>query len=413
MVLRLNGPVGSCRRHYRVGGEERTDSGVNVPRASLRTVLGLALVLLVGCGLCACGAGSAGAGGQTDPGAPAPPLTPTELADGAAHACIVAGTVQPQVAWSRLDNPILSTPEAGVKDEALVWSGGQWHMLFSYVVDHPSSPGGVVWDVATATSPDLRHWSSIRPWPAQPGVLGVASPDVVRNPAGGFLVTYQSDPGSSQPPGTQARLFYRTSPNLVTWSPAHPLAPSLASAAGDRMIDAAFVFTGHQLLLGFKYSSPSQPDIFEMARSTSGQPQGPWRLVGRPDIEVVGGTIENYEFVMALGHWRLVATSNNLDQPWLFTLAGDPATATGWLQWTGGYQLDVPSQAFNSGSGLSSIDYEHANSAFLCNASALSGHFAYLLYAGSSELTQFGGWGHAAIGVARSTDLVHWQVPPG
>ena len=199
----------------------------------------------------------------------------------------------------------------------------------------------------------------------------------------------------------------------MTWSPPRPLAPSLAPAAADRMIDGALVFTGHQLLLGFKYSSPSQPDIFEMARSTSGRPQGPWQLVGRPDIEVVGGTIENYEFVMALGHWRLVATSDNLDQPWLFTLAGNPASGHRVAAVDRGLQLDVPSQAFNGGPGLSSIDYEHANSAFLCNASTLSGHFAYLLYAGSSELTQFGGWGHAAIGVARSTDLVHWQVPPG
>ena len=123
--------------------------------------------------------------------------------------------------------------------------------------------------------------------------------------------------------------FYRTSPNLVAWSQAHPLAASLAPSAGDRMIDGAFAFTGHQLLLGFKYSSPTQPDVFELARSVTGHPQGPWQLVGRPDIQVVGGTVENYEFVMALGHWRLVATSNNLDQPWLFKLAGNPARPPG------------------------------------------------------------------------------------
>jgi hypothetical protein len=177
------------------------------------------------------------------------------------------------------------------------------------------------------------------------------------------------------------------------------------------MIDGAFVFTGHQLLLGFKFSSPTQPDVFEIARSTTGLPQGPWQRVGDPDIEVDGGTIENYEFVMAAGTWRLVATSNNLDQPWMFTLAGNPAQAVGWLQWTHGHQLQVPSEPFNSGTGVSSIAFEHANSAFLCNASSLPGGYYYLLYAGSNELTQFGGWGHAKIGLARSTDLVHWQVP--
>jgi hypothetical protein len=108
-----------------------------------------------------------------------------------------------------------------------------------------------------------------------------------------------------------------------------------------------------------------------------------------------------------------VATSNTLDQPWLFTLAGDPAHASGWLRWTAGSQLDVPSEAFNTGAGLSSVNFEHANSAFLCDASSRSGHRYYLVYAGSDELTRFGGWGHAEIGVVRSTDLVHWQAPSG
>ena len=108
-----------------------------------------------------------------------------------------------------------------------------------------------------------------------------------------------------------------------------------------------------------------------------------------------------------------MATSNNLDQPWLFTLAGDPATANGWLQWTGGYQLDVPSEPFNTRAGIFEHRVRARQLGLPLRRRARSGHFAYLLYAGSRELTQFGGWGHAAIGVARSTDLVHWQVPPG
>jgi hypothetical protein len=153
--------------------------------------------------------------------------------------------------------------------------------------------------------------------------------------------------------------------------------------------------------------------VFEVARSTSGQPQGPWVLVGRPDITVDGGTVENGEFVRVAGRWRLMATSDNLDQPWLFTLSGDPDRPEGWLHWTDAYPLDVPGQAFDSGPGISSLGYEHANSAYLCATGPGPGAEVYLFYAGSSELTQFDGWGHAAIGVARSRDLVHWQVPPG
>lgn len=338
-------------------------------------------------------------------------LTAGQLADGAGHAC-VAGPGPATVDWSGLSNPILSAPHAGVKDQALVWADGRWHMLFSYVTDDPSLPGGVRWNVATATSPNLAHWSAISAWPVQKGVLGVASPDIVREPDGHFVVTYQSDPGSSSS-AEQARLFYRTSTDLQSWSPPHPLAPSLAPTPEDRMIDGALVETGHQLLLGFKFSGPGQPDAFEMARSASGRLGGPWRLVGRPQIEVNGGTVENYEFVVADGRWRLVATSDNLDQPWLFTLAGDPANAQSWLHWSAGSPLQVPSQAFNRGPGLSSIGYEHANSAYLCDISSKGGHTFYLLYAGSKELTQYGGWGHARIGVARSSDLIHWWAPTG
>jgi hypothetical protein len=362
--------------------------------------------------LAGCSAAASGSPPTSGALSTSPLLSAQALGDGAGHACIATPSPQPAIDWSRLHNPILSEPTGGVKDEAIIWTGGRWHMLFSYVTDDPSLPGGIRWNIATATSTDMTHWSPPDPWPLQKGVLGVASPDIVRVPTG-YLVTYQSDPGASSPSDDQARLFYRASSNLSTWSAPHPLAQSLAPAAGDRMIDGAFVFTGHELLVGFKFSSPTQPDVFEIARSTTGLPQGPWLLLGRPDIEVDSGTVENYEFVKAAGAWRLVATSNDLDQPWLFTLTGNPAFASGWLRWSHGYQLQVPSEAFNSGPGISSVGFEHANSAFLCNASSLPGGYYYLLYAGSDELTQFDGWGHAEIGVARSTDLVHWQVPPG
>ena len=72
--------------------------------------------------------------------------------------------------------------------------------------------------------------------------------------------------------------------------------------------------------------------------------------------------------------------------------------------------LVIPGQSWDSGHGLSSVDYEHANSVYLCDAHAADGEY-YVTYSGSDELTHFGGWGHAKIGIARSTDLVHWQVP--
>jgi hypothetical protein len=47
------------------------------------------------------------------------------------HACIVQGSAKPEVSWSNLHNPILAYPNAAVKDQALIWADGAWHMVFS------------------------------------------------------------------------------------------------------------------------------------------------------------------------------------------------------------------------------------------------------------------------------------------
>ncbi len=304
------------------------------------------------------------------------------------HDCIV-GRPPPRIDWAALRNPILSYRANGVKDQALQWSGGSWHMLFSDMTASRSAPH-VHFDVAEATSPDLLRWST-------PRVIATnaASPDIVRDPAGNFVVTYQTSDG----------LEYRvsSSPGLTGWSKPYPLAHGLAG----RMIDGALAFTGNGVLLGFKAGTTSQHFEIAWAPSLTGQ----FRLVGQPDIVLYGDTVENYEFVTVEGVWHLVATSNTLDQPFVFVLgAGDPSTPATWLHWTGGTQLMVPSEAFNSGTGISSVSYEHANSAFLC---VVPGGENYLTYAGSTELTADGGWGHARIGIARSSGLVGWAVPPG
>jgi hypothetical protein len=373
--------------------------------------MALSIVILVGS---ACGGTAPGA---TQAHAPAPTAGAT-AAVGADHECVVGSAgaaAAPEVAWTHLHNPILSEPTAGVKDQALVWAGGEWHMLFSYVTNDVPTKGAEVWNIASATSPDLWHWSAPSPWPVQAGVDGVASPDIVRSPSGTYVVTYDSNPDVPAT-GPQSKLYYRTSTDLSHWSAPRPLALSLHPAPGDRMIDAALAWTGHGLILGYKYGSAtgSATQHFEMAWSPSGSLDGPWTLIGRPDIVVHGDTIENYEFVAVAGRWHLVATSNTFDQPWMFTLSGDPTSPSSWLHWTQARMLVIPGQSWDTGSGISSVSFEHANSVFLCDArtgaSAQRGYY-YVTYAGSSELTQFGGWGHAEIGIARSTDLVHWQVP--
>jgi hypothetical protein len=310
------------------------------------------------------------------------------------------------VAWSELRNPILAYPNAAVKDQALIWADGAWHMLFSYVTNDTTIAGREHWGIAASQSSDLRYWSAPVPWSEQPG--GMASPDVVRLPSGTFVSTYDSPPGESGP--TQAKLYYRTSSDFVHWSLPYPLAANLYPSPAVRMIDPALAWNGRDLILAYKVGTTSQSQSIEMAWSNSGSLSGPWKVIGRPDIKIYDDTVENYELLQLNRTWHLVATSNTLDQPWIFTLSGLPANPNSWLHWVNGYELKVPSETWNTGSGLSSANYEHANSAFICQ-DTFDG-YTYLTYAGSQELTRFGGWGHAKIGIARSKDLEHWTVPP-
>ncbi len=370
-------------------------------RFGLPGLLGTALATAACLSACG-GTGSAGGASGAAPQRASPQTVPAGYDD---HACITGGG-HPAIAWSRMQNPILSYDTTAAKDQALLWAGGRWRMLFSSVYQTPGDPDH--WSIASATSADLTSWTVPAVWPAQAGTLGVASPDVVRAPDGLYVATYTSVPKEVS---GEAKLYYRTSRDLVTWSQPQRLLSNVHTRAGDRLIDPALAYTGNGLMLGYKYGRKDGSQSFEIAWSPNGSLRGPWRYVGRPDIVVNGDTIENYEFVPVDGVWRLVATSNELDQPWIFRLAGNARVPSGWLRWSRGYQLAVPQESWNQGPGISSVGYEKANSAYLCDARAVDGYF-YLTYAGSDELGQFGGWGHAKVGIARSTDLVNWQVPP-
>ena len=108
------------------------------------------------------------------------------------------------------------------------------------------------------------------------------------------------------------------------------------------MIDGALAFTGHGVILGFKAGTTTQH--FEIAwaptlsarSASSGGPTSPSTT-----------TPSNYEFLTTAGSWHLVATSNTLDQPFIFTLGpGNLRAPSTWLHWQGGRELMVPSESF-------------------------------------------------------------------
>ena len=309
-----------------------------------------------------------------------------------------------KISWNQLRNPILSYSSSGIRDIGVRARGGQWNLFFTSVVgDAPT------WHIASAQSRDLTSWTAPTVWPRQAGVAGVASPDVTRRPDGTYVSTYESNPKETSPPG-EDKLYYRTSSNLVRWSAPHRLMAAIHSSPAERLIDPALAWTPHGLFLGYKFGLKDGRQHFEIAWSSSGRLEGPWESQGRPDISVYGDTIENYQFLEIDGVWHLLATTNTLDRPWLFSLVGDPTVAANWVHWSSGREMQVPAEGWNHAPGIPSVDYEQANSAYLCDARRIDGHF-YLLYVGANELHTYGGWGHTSLGIARSTDLVTWEVP--
>lgn len=315
-----------------------------------------------------------------------------------------ADTGASTIGWNELRNPILSYPRSAIRDIGIRLVHGRWNLYFTSAAGQAPT-----WSIATSTSADWRAWTFPVGLPPQAGVSGVASPDVTRGLDESYVMTYQSDPGQTDPPG-QSKLYYRLSNDMGSWSAPRRLMADVHGAPSDRLIDPALAWTAHGLFLGYKYGANTQH--FEIAWSPSSSLAGPWVLVGRPDITVYGDTIENYQFLPVDGVWNLLATSNNLNRPWLFTLTGNPRDPHGWLQWSSGRELEVPAEAWNRAPGVPSVTFDQADAAYLCDARGVDGHF-YLLYVGTNDMHGYGGFGHTSLGVARSADLVTWQVPCG
>ncbi len=366
-----------------------------------RSGLAAGAVLLV---LAACGSS---AKNNAEPASTTSPHVASSSTTTTTTTTTTAAPAASTIAWLALHNPLYSEPDHAVKDPALVAIGGEWVLLFS----QEDAQGS--WRVGIARSHDLTTWATATTLPHDPDTEGEASPDVVRRADGTYVVTYQSFVHDRA--GAQPKLYARTTTDFRTFSAPIRLLANVLTASTDRLIDPALVYSPAGLLLGFKVgtTAPGSAQHFEMARSTTGTLAGPWVSVGRPDITVYGDTIENYEFLTVGTEPALLATSNNLDRPQLFQLAGAESDPKGWLHWSAARELVVPQEpTWDPATGVTGSTYEHANCAFLVGGGTRLGGYYYLVYGDSADLTTFNGAGHAQFGIARSTDLVHWSVPP-
>jgi hypothetical protein len=335
---------------------------------------------------------SATSGPTTSTSAPAPEYDPVTGALAGSAECVPPGGGGATIAWEELRNPIVAT-EWMAKDQTIRFVDGRWHLWYS-----SRQPGR---GIGYQTSPDLARWTVQEERPEIGG-----SPDITRDAAGQFVMTHQVDPPPPDDPDNDD-LAYRVAgtPEGLSSAAVRPLAPGFFE--DTRRIDAAIAHTQWGLFLVFKRGARDLvPQITTMLHSPSGSLDGPWDLLGEPNV----GWFENYQLLTIDGRWHMLGTRIPIHVPELWRLTGDPSDPQAWLGWEKVRDLEVPEEAWNGGGNAPGIDYERANSAYLCDARAVDGHF-YLFYAGSTELTTFDGRGHAKIGVARSTDLRTWTAP--
>ncbi|MGH9222324.1 MAG: hypothetical protein ACRD2W_00635, partial [Acidimicrobiales bacterium] len=297
------------------------------------------------------------------------------------QSCVEPGA-QGAIPWDRLRNPIYVAPDAAAKDVAVRLVAGRWQLLFSHVREDPFR-----FRIGLTSSEDLISWAPVELWD-QPEVGGVASPDITRDRNGAYVVTYNSH---TRDTNGLNKMYARTSLDFRHWSPPRRLAFDVRPRPTDRLIDAAVAHTSHGAFLGYNH----QEDFFEVAWSPTGSLDGPWRRLGVADT----GPFENYQFIEIDGVWHVLGTTVPIHRELLYRLGGPPDDPESWLKWDLVREFNVPLEAWNRPPG------EIANSAFLCDARSLDGHW-YLFFAGSTELDRFGGRGYAKVGIARSADLV-------
>lgn len=299
--------------------------------------------------------------------------------------------------WTALRNPVLAYDTWSIKDYAVAHRDGVWYIFFSAFYEDDGQVRSHMVEVSTM---DFRAYS--RPLlnvdGREEGWVGMCSPNVTQI-EDTYCLTYNS---WGDKLGQPNQLFYMTSTDLVHWSPRKPLAADLTN--GNRAIDAAIAFENNRLYLAWKDSGTIR---LAVSASLDGEfsPLGP---TGRPTLHMADGRTldikhENYQFIKVDGQWRLltIGLTSPVDH-YLYTMTGRGADDADWLSWHRGYALTIPEEPFNA---------HHKNAGALYDWRAHDGYF-YLLYGGRTENTTFISRGHYRLGLARSTDLVHW-LPAG
>ena len=305
----------------------------------------------------------------------------------------------PALEWANLRNPILAYPDRMLKDPTVAYHNGYFYLFCS---TRFADDVGDDCLVPFYRSRDLQTFEEL----TNANLPSVGSPSIFYH-NGEYIMAFQKSVLGADP--DYRRLFYATSEDLIYWCKPRPLAHELHPTL--RCIDATLAHHSGRYILGYK---AWQVFYVSEARALD----GPW---SEPERAWPGGPFdwaENYQFVKIDDSWRMIATSRPPEgrpssplitayvgqhEPFAYTMEGDGTSLLHWARWGMKRHLEIPIEDWNQ--------IMHSNSAVLLDLRVHDGFF-YLFYAGANDGETFDGRGHAKIGVARSTDLIHWE-PPG
>ena len=312
----------------------------------------------------------------------------------------------PPIDWSQLRNPIVTSADHAVKDAALVAVGGNW-------VDRVQR-GRRARHVADRDRALDRpaHWSPMTFMPHDPAVEGEASPDVVRRarrPVRDHVPVVRAR--RARRPGQALLPHHLRLRALLARAPAPPAAVHRSVRPPDRR--RARVDAGRARCSG---SRPANTDTTRRSRSRARRPaslDGPWQLVGKPDIRVFGDTIENYQFIRDR---RPVEAARDLESarpavPLRSRRQREPAGAAG-CDGRPAASSSSRKRRGTPGRGITGSTYEHANCAYLVDRQTARRALLPRLRRRFRDVEFRRCRVTASSRIARSTDLVHWSVPP-
>jgi hypothetical protein len=313
----------------------------------------------------------------------------------------------PFIDWGALRNPVLGLDDRRLKDQAIGYEDG-WFHIFSSTSFADDDPAADTKERSFFRTRDFRTFEPYRDDDLNPPGVGVDSPDLIQIDDVWHMVYQFPDPDMPE----NRRLHLSTSSDLLTWSPPIDIAPDVLP--DQSIIDGALIRRGGHFFLGFKWRAPQFFYVTRSENTTLDQRWLPAERALTPVDHFFFGFAENYQFDSIDGDLRMIATARDPEgvrcpnlftcshEPFIYELAsGDGGELAHWRLWRRKTQLAIPYEDWNP--------IMHANTGYLNDWRGRDGFF-YLSYAGSLDSESFQGRGHGKIGLARSRDLVHWRV---